>query len=222
MSRFVPSFSCNNYQNFQEPQTRGSKAEHKNPTMEAGKFKTKLCHYFMTTGKCHYGAKCHFAHGQHELRRSEDAGPLIHPRHKTTLCQNELRHGVCKFGKVCMFIHKEDPEYKMLQKQMLDHQSLRSSPEPTRASDPVEPTTNEQSVQPKSILSGLFVPIKKVFQEIKEPTSFIPGTPLTSDRQASADSVWGADRRASAASVWGALSPRVAVWEKHLRGAIRI
>merc|ERR1712048_1525656 len=209
--------------------------------------KTKLCHYFMTMGKCYYGAKCHFAHGEHELRRSEDAGPLIHPRHKTTLCQNELRHGVCKFGKFCIFIHKEDPEYEMLKKQMRNHQSLcsfpepkrtsdpvepttneqsaqpkslRSFPEPKRTSDPVEPTTNEQSVQPKSILSGLFVPIKKVFQEIKEPTSFIPGTPLT-DRKASAASVWG-DRRASAASVWGALSPRVAVWEKHLRGAMRI
>merc|ERR1712025_1556227 len=114
-----------------------------------------------------------------------DAGPLIHPRHKTTLCQNELRHGVCKFGKVCIFIHKEDPEYEMLKIQMRNHQSLRSFPEPKRTSDPVEPTTNEQSVQPKSILSGLFVPIKKVFQEIKEPTSFIPGTPLT-DRKASA------------------------------------
>merc|ERR1712025_89075 len=93
------------------------------------KFKTKLCHHFMSTGTCYYGTKCHFAHGKHELRRAEDAGPLIHPRHKTTLCQNELRHGVCKFGKGCMFIHREDPEYTTLQQQMLNHSFLRPSHE---------------------------------------------------------------------------------------------
>lgn len=119
-----------------------------------------------------------------------------------------------------MFIHKEDPEYKMLQEQMLNHQnSVRSSPEPKPASDLVEPTTNEQSVQPKSFLNGLFLPIKKVFQEIREPTSFIPGTPLTSENRRLTTSE---NRRSSAAAVWGALSPRVAVWEKHLRGAMRI
>merc|ERR1712025_1338361 len=97
-----------------------------------------------------------------------DAGPLIHPRHKTTLCQNELRHGVCKFGKVCIFIHKEDPEYEMLKIQMRNHQSLRSFPEPKRTSDPVEPTTNEQSVQPKSLRS---FPEPKRTSDPVEPTT---------------------------------------------------
>merc|ERR1712032_428674 len=64
--------------------------------MESGKFKTKLCTHFMTTGTCFYGAKCHFAHGKHELRRNDDSEPLIHPRHKTTLCQNELQYGTRK------------------------------------------------------------------------------------------------------------------------------
>merc|ERR1719476_290173 len=78
----------------------------------------------MTTGNCYYGAKCHFAHGEHQLRRTADSGPLIHPRHKTTLCQNELRHGTCKFGKGCIFIHKNDPEYNNLREKTLNHQNF--------------------------------------------------------------------------------------------------
>ena len=31
-------------------------------------FKTKLCNTFSTTGVCPYGASCHFAHGEFELR----------------------------------------------------------------------------------------------------------------------------------------------------------
>ena len=210
MREFVPSFSCR--QNYDEPQKLASQPGQK-PNMEAGKFKTKLCHHFMTTGTCYYGTKCHFAHGKHELRRTEDAGPLIHPRHKTTLCQNELRHGVCKFGKGCMFIHKEDPEYTTLQQQMLNrHSFLPSSHESKTGSEPVKPTINEYA-RPMSILSGLFLPINKVYQEIKEPTAFTPGTPLIKRSHE--------DRRAAAASVWGALSPRVAVWEQHLCGAMR-
>lgn len=36
------------------------------------RFKTSLCKHFEETGKCNVGAKCHFAHGQVELRGKDD------------------------------------------------------------------------------------------------------------------------------------------------------
>merc|ERR1719262_1941134 len=133
LSSQAPSFICFHQQ------------KQNSNNQDTEKFKTKLCVHFMTTGKCFYGAKCHFAHGGHELRRTADSPPLIHPRHKTTLCQNELRHGKCKFGKGCMFIHREDPEYENLKKQMLDHKASQKHNEPLRnpqpASNPAKPTS---------------------------------------------------------------------------------
>ena len=35
-------------------------------------FKTQLCKHFMQTKHCHVGNKCHFAHGEHELRKREE------------------------------------------------------------------------------------------------------------------------------------------------------
>jgi hypothetical protein len=32
------------------------------------KYKTSLCKHFSTSGQCPVGQRCHFAHGQHELR----------------------------------------------------------------------------------------------------------------------------------------------------------
>ena len=33
-------------------------------------FKISLCRHFMTTGNCPFGDKCHFAHGEAELRKA--------------------------------------------------------------------------------------------------------------------------------------------------------
>lgn len=213
-----PSYAC--YKSEEQKATANSN--------DSDKFKTKLCTHFMTTGTCFYGAKCHFAHGKHELRRNETSEPLVHPRHKTTLCQNELRYGACKFGKGCNFIHKDDPEYQSLRQQISDHQNTLQSPESSHesleSSHQSEPETwgsasiaNESTSPPTSILSGLFIPMRKIFKEIREPTSFTPGTPLTSSKPVSYE-----DRRSSAATVWGAISPRVAVWEQRLRGSMRM
>ncbi len=37
------------------------------------KYKTTLCEHFTQHGYCKYGAKCQFAHGVHELRRTYSA-----------------------------------------------------------------------------------------------------------------------------------------------------
>lgn len=34
-------------------------------------YKTSLCKHFMQSKHCHVGAKCHFAHGEHELRKPD-------------------------------------------------------------------------------------------------------------------------------------------------------
>lgn len=221
--RNLLSFNWLSFHNCQhtasEPVPKSTRTED-NSTAE--KFKTKLCHHFMTTGKCYYGAKCHFAHGEHQLRRTADAAPLIHPRHKTTLCQNELRHGTCKFGKACIFIHKDDPEYNSLRTKTLNHQnflrkkvskqhyeSKQQSWKPVQAGAVLDRV--ESTPPPIQGFEGLFAPLNKIKCEI-QTNNFSPGTPLHDKKSVSYD-----DRRISAASMWGTLSPPVAVWEQRLR-----
>ena len=40
-------------------------------------FKTALCKHFEQQGRCNIGAKCHFAHGKHELRGKEDVSARL-------------------------------------------------------------------------------------------------------------------------------------------------
>lgn len=35
-------------------------------------YKTQYCKHFQQTKHCHVGARCHFAHGEHELRKREE------------------------------------------------------------------------------------------------------------------------------------------------------
>eukprot|EP00184_Porphyridium_aerugineum_P001983 CAMPEP_0184706544 /NCGR_PEP_ID=MMETSP0313-20130426/36810_1 /TAXON_ID=2792 /ORGANISM="Porphyridium aerugineum, Strain SAG 1380-2" /LENGTH=619 /DNA_ID=CAMNT_0027168097 /DNA_START=354 /DNA_END=2213 /DNA_ORIENTATION=+ len=63
-------------------------------------FKTELCHSFMETGVCRYGAHCQFAHGEHEVRPVQR-----HPRYKTKLCKNFSETGYCPYSQRCRFIH---------------------------------------------------------------------------------------------------------------------
>ncbi|TNV76099.1 hypothetical protein FGO68_gene8024 [Halteria grandinella] len=81
------------------------------------RFKTSLCKHFEETGKCNVGSKCHFAHGQHELRGKDDPIPrdlqmklmnLPYNNFKTQRCKYFDETGVCKFSKNCSFAHGEE------------------------------------------------------------------------------------------------------------------
>lgn len=40
------------------------------------KYKTSLCKHWTTTGNCSIGSRCHFAHGERELRNPNDVKKL--------------------------------------------------------------------------------------------------------------------------------------------------
>jgi len=41
------------------------------------KYKTSKCRHFEQTGNCQLGERCHFAHGDHELRTAADVIALL-------------------------------------------------------------------------------------------------------------------------------------------------
>mmetsp|Transcript_17062 Transcript_17062/g.29512 ORF Transcript_17062/g.29512 Transcript_17062/m.29512 type:complete len:205 (-) Transcript_17062:711-1325(-) len=64
------------------------------------RFKTDLCRNFEVYGRCPYGKKCLFAHGEEELR------PLRrNPLFKTSPCYWYHKVGICNHGKRCVFAH---------------------------------------------------------------------------------------------------------------------
>lgn len=63
---------------------------------------------------CHVGNKCHFAHGEHELRTKESPMPIEqhmkmlnipYNNYKTQMCKYFVQEGVCKFGNNCSYSH---------------------------------------------------------------------------------------------------------------------
>jgi len=216
------SFNWLSFHNCQKHSTSDPYPTKPEDNSTAAKFKTKLCHHFMATGNCYFGAKCHFAHGEDQLRRTANSPPLIHPRHKTTLCQNELRNGTCKFGKGCIFIHKDDPEYISLRTKTLNHQNFLLEEASKQHNESKQQSwkliqkgaaSDRRNLKPSHIqgFEALFAPLNKIECEI-QTNNFTPGTPLHETASVSYH-----DRRISAASMWGSLSPRVAVWEQRLR-----
>lgn len=92
-----------------------------NPLQPANnKYKTTLCRHFSTTGTCTMGGRCHFAHGQEELRNANDpievypgADPANIPQDlsgmgnatfKTIQCRY-FELGICKYSEGCHFAH---------------------------------------------------------------------------------------------------------------------
>ncbi|ORY80740.1 hypothetical protein BCR35DRAFT_245461, partial [Leucosporidium creatinivorum] len=61
---------------------------------------TELCRSWEEKGSCRYGAKCQFAHGQHEVREV-----ARHPKFKSEVCRTFWLHGSCPYGRRCCFIH---------------------------------------------------------------------------------------------------------------------
>jgi hypothetical protein len=79
------------------------------------RYKTRMCRNWLTA-ECKFGAVCSFAHGEDELRSSEEDAPLwghqstekdFLLRYKTQTCRNWLQ-GECAFGAACTFAHGED------------------------------------------------------------------------------------------------------------------
>ncbi|CDW71209.1 zinc finger [Stylonychia lemnae] len=77
-------------------------------------YKTQLCKHFQQTKQCHVGKRCHFAHGEHELRKREEPLPLEvtmrmmnipYNNFKTQTCKNYEKEGKCKFGDKCSYAH---------------------------------------------------------------------------------------------------------------------
>ncbi|KAI9032453.1 hypothetical protein DFJ74DRAFT_754223 [Hyaloraphidium curvatum] len=77
---------------------RGPDAKNK----KAELYKTELCRSWEETGRCRYGLKCQFAHGEAELRAVER-----HPKYKTELCKTFWETGWCPYGRRCCFIHTQ-------------------------------------------------------------------------------------------------------------------
>jgi hypothetical protein len=61
--------------------------------------KTKLCENYIRKGYCEYGDKCHFAHGENDIK-------LIDNNYvKTKLCKYYEKYGKCPHGKKCIYAH---------------------------------------------------------------------------------------------------------------------
>jgi len=71
------------------------------PSHPRFKFKNELCINYMITGTCKYGDSCAFAHGEHELERTD-----LHRKCKTKECNKSIVSGYCPNGERCMFIHR--------------------------------------------------------------------------------------------------------------------
>ncbi len=100
-------------------------------------FKTELCRSFETTGACKYGAKCRFAHGQHELR------PVArHPKYKTQHCKTFCEQGHCPYGARCKFIHADRSDDAAASAPgQLEHPSMRRDSSGGAAATPANATS---------------------------------------------------------------------------------
>lgn len=85
-------------------------------------YKTELCKSFSTTGKCSYGARCQYAHGQAQLR-----AVTRHPKYKSRRCKN-FDLGSCSYGSRCCFIHSDQKKEKNTgQRRRKHHQRKKNS-----------------------------------------------------------------------------------------------
>ncbi|EGR31720.1 zinc finger protein, putative [Ichthyophthirius multifiliis] len=85
------------------------------PIVQSNKYKTNLCRHFKN-GNCQLGSACHFAHGQEELRNTNNPTPINVPtsqpkvlcnNYKTVKCQY-FQRGFCKNQQACSFPHGDE------------------------------------------------------------------------------------------------------------------
>ncbi|CAD6193385.1 unnamed protein product [Caenorhabditis auriculariae] len=94
----VQSFGASTPSSNTPTNTSGNVPPPKNPKL----YKTELCRSWMDHGRCNYGERCQYAHGETEKR------PIPrHPKYKTEACQSFHQTGYCPYGPRCHFIHNE-------------------------------------------------------------------------------------------------------------------
>lgn len=74
----------------------------KENNMNLSKHKTELCRSYTELGRCNYGKRCQFAHGDGELRKKNPPNT----KYKTKECSNFRNEGYCHYGSRCLFSHK--------------------------------------------------------------------------------------------------------------------
>ncbi|KAK0399110.1 hypothetical protein QR680_002903 [Steinernema hermaphroditum] len=76
-------------------------------------YKTEQCEAFRSSGECCFGDRCHFAHGEEELRpRRQPKRVVKKKKFKTKFCNNIEEYGSCRYGAKCLFIHPGDDVHK--------------------------------------------------------------------------------------------------------------
>ena len=68
-------------------------------------YKITICKKYQHSGKCDFGARCQFAHGQLELRTFGQNYLQLNPQYKTAMCSHFTEHGSCSQGHTCQFSH---------------------------------------------------------------------------------------------------------------------
>lgn len=90
--------------------------------------KTIPCRAWKDTGRCNYGTRCKFAHGDEDLRMIPEEPPKIFnsPKYRTELCVKYHLLGSCPYGERCSYIHEPKPQIDL--EKCLSELSPPSSP----------------------------------------------------------------------------------------------
>jgi hypothetical protein len=81
-----------------------SEEEHKKKVkLDKKNYKTEICKNWQMLGRCSYGIKCQFAHGETERIKKKEK-----PTYKSKLCQAFHKEFYCPYGVRCLFIHEKD------------------------------------------------------------------------------------------------------------------
>mmetsp|Transcript_7399 Transcript_7399/g.16781 ORF Transcript_7399/g.16781 Transcript_7399/m.16781 type:complete len:847 (-) Transcript_7399:1469-4009(-) len=93
----------------------------------SAKVKTELCRFFKSNKGCIFGAKCNYAHGEHELKFNklmdlEAAGLVDVEVFRCHVCSTWVATGACPFDQRCTRLH--DPRVIGMQPSWLPHAEI--------------------------------------------------------------------------------------------------
>jgi len=141
----------------------------------ASRYKTEKCRSFEETGRCRYGSKCQYAHGDGELRYLNR-----HPRYKTELCRTYHTTNICSYGIRCNFIHEEDERRVPQMTQAIRPSALQlNSQQPFSGSVHTDFHTNSKGSSPASSIYGDLSPSHSPNYLVEDPFSPNPCSRLS-------------------------------------------